>query len=454
MRPVMNIVSGLVSLLLGAGGEGAVQQPTWLPDPLSREVQVERRVEDYTQRLRTLYRTAESLAELGDFEEALRYYDEALHLQRRHRDRRGMSFTLMAIGDTYLFRMGRPEPALDAYAQALALKREVRDRKGEPEVLHQMAYAQYVLGRTEEAERLYEQVLDLSRKVKNRRAEGNALNGLGNCRLAQGQPQEALALYEQALSVRKKARDERGVANTTYNIGRTYLMLGQGERAIEYLTQALALRRQMLDVRAEAETHFDLARASAQLKRFDDAVRHFREAAHLARRVRRPRLEVMALYGAGVIELNRERSADAIVLLRQALERLRGYEELRRERRLVLVSLGSAYVLAGKYGEALDAYSEGIRVAHADGDRFSLAESLVGLAHVQEAQERYRHALACYFQAQHMLGETDSPLARAIEHRLHALRERLGQERFDALAAEARSRRSDLLRELTGVGPW
>jgi tetratricopeptide (TPR) repeat protein len=432
----------------------AVQQPAWPSDPLSREVQVEPRVEDYERRLRTLYRTAESLAELGDFEEALRYYDEALQLQRRHRDRRGMSITLMAMGDTYLFRMGRPEPALDAYAQALALKREVRDRKGEPEVLHQMAYARYVQGRIEEAERLYEQVLDLSRKVKNRRAEGNALNGLGNCRLAQGRPQDALALYEQALSVRKKAKDERGVANTTYNLGRAHLVLGQVERAIEYFTRALALRRQMLDIRAEAETHFDLARASAQVKRFDDAVHHFREAAHLARRVRRPRLEVMALYGAGVIELNRERSAEAIALLRQALERLRGHEELRRERRLVLVSLGSAYVLAGRYGEAMEAYSEGMRAARTEGDHFLLAESLVGIGHVQEAQERYRHALACYFQAQRMLSEADSPLARAIEHRLHALRERLGPERFDALAVEARARRSDLLRELTGLEPW
>jgi tetratricopeptide (TPR) repeat protein len=442
--------------LFGAGVGWGAQQPAWPPDPPFREVQVETRVEDYARRLRTLYRTAESLAELGDFEEALRYYDEALHLQRRHRDRRGMSLTLMAIGDTYLFRMGKPEPALEVYAQALQIKREIKDRKGEPEVLHQMAYAYYVLGRNEEAERLYRQVLDLSRKVKHRRAEGNALNGLGNCLLARGHAQEALAFYEQALSVRRKAKDERGVANTTYNIGRAHMALGQVEQAIEYFTRALALRRELLDVRAEAETLFDLARASARANRFDEAVRHFREAAELARRTRRPRLEVMALYGAGAIELNRERAEAAIALLRQALERMRGHagEEFRRERRLVLTSLGSAYFLAGKYGEAASTYSEGVRAAHADGDRFLLAELLFGLGQVQAAQASYRHALACYFQAQRLVPEAASPLAQAIDRRLRELREHLGEEQFTELAAHARSQLVGLLRELTGVDIW
>jgi len=310
------------------------------------------------------------------------------------------------------------------------------------------------MGRTEEAERLYHQVLELSRKAKNRRAEGNALNGLGNCRLAQGRAQEALALYEQALPVRKKAKDDRGVANTTYNMGRAYMALGQAERAIEYFTKALALRRELLDVRAEAETLFDLARASVQVKRLDDAVRHFQEAAQLARKTRRPRLEVMALYAAGAIELGRERAESAIALLRPALERARGNPDFRRELRLILTSLGSAYLLAGRYGEAARTYGEGVRAAHADGDRFWLAELLFGLGQVQAAQASYRHALACYFQAQRLLSEANSPLAQAIEHHLRELREQLGEERFAEIAAEARAHLVGLLRELTGVESW
>ena len=128
MRRADDVRCALVGLaLLLGGGIGWASQ--WPPDPPFREVQVETRVQEYARRLHTLYRTAESLAELGDFEEALRYYDEALQLQRQHRDRRGMSLTLMAIGDTYLFRMGKPELSLDAYAQALELKREIKDRK-------------------------------------------------------------------------------------------------------------------------------------------------------------------------------------------------------------------------------------------------------------------------------------------------------------------------------------
>lgn len=129
-------------------------------------------------------------------------------------------------------------------------------------------------------------------------------------------------------------------------------------------------------------------------------------------------------------------------------------EEFRRERRLVLTSLGSAYFLAGKYGEAASTYSEGVRAAHADGDRFLLAELLFGLGQVQAAQASYRHALACYFQAQRLVPEAASPLAQAIDRRLRELREHLGEEQFTELAAHARSQLVGLLRELTGVDIW
>lgn len=446
----------LIALFLGMSLGESVQLPSWPPEPSPRRASWESRAEDYTHRLRMLYRTAESLAELGDFEEALRYYEEALQLQRQHRDRRGMGLTFLAIGDTHLFRMGKPEPALDYYERALEIMREVKDRKVEPEVLHQMAYAYYVLGRTEEAERLYRQVLELSRQVKNRRAEGNALNGLGNCLLARGQAREALAFYEQALPVRRKAKDQRGVANTTYNIGRAHVVLGQFERAVEYFTRALALRRQLLDLRAEAETLFDLARALAQLKRFDEAVGYFRETAHLAQRTRRLRLQVMALYAAGVIELDRGRSNAAAALFQEALQSVRAYpgEDFRRERRLLLVSLGSAHFLSARYEEAARAYVEGVRAARAEGDRFLLAELLLGLGQVKAAQASYRHALACYFHAQHLLQEASSPLARVVQEQLEALRAHLGEARFSEIAAEARAQLTGLLRELTGVDPW
>jgi len=50
------------------------------------EREVRQTAREYERRLQMLYRTAESLAELGDFEEALRYYEEALQLQRKNRD--------------------------------------------------------------------------------------------------------------------------------------------------------------------------------------------------------------------------------------------------------------------------------------------------------------------------------------------------------------------------------
>jgi tetratricopeptide (TPR) repeat protein len=410
----------------------------------------------YVRRIEMLYRTAKGLIDLGDYEEAARNYEEALHLQERHKDRRGMGITLLAMGDLYLFFKADPRTAIGFYERSLAIKKEIKDRKTEPEPLHQMAYAHYVLDEVEQAERLYRDVLDLSRRVKNKRAEATALNGLGNCLLARGRVSEALDYYRQALPLRKKVGDRTGLANTMFNLGRAYMRLGDLMQARRFLEEALKRRRELLDVRAEAETLLTLGQIVAGLNDQRAAVDFYRQAIELARRVKNRRIEIEAYYGLGSLALKEGRSDEAIRSLSQALPLAEQMESPLRDvllRRLIRM-LASVYLSRGEGAQASRLYKRGLQLVWSAGDLSAQLEFITALGDVYAGHGHHQYALACYFQAQSW-GEKNPALAASmIGDRMERLRQHLGEEAFARLAEDVRARLRSLLSEATGINAW
>ena len=67
---------------------------------------------------------------LGQPQQALEHYAQALPIQRETGDQAGEATTLNNIGAVH-DRLGQPQRALEHYAQALPIRRETGDRAGE-----------------------------------------------------------------------------------------------------------------------------------------------------------------------------------------------------------------------------------------------------------------------------------------------------------------------------------
>lgn len=410
----------------------------------------------FARRIEMLYRTAKGLIDVGDYEEALRNYEEALRLQEDRKDRRGASVTLLAMGDLYLFFVGDARSAIGFYERSVAIKKEIKDKKSEPEPLHQIAYAYYVLGDVDRAEHIYREVLELSRKVKNRRAEATALNGLGNCFLARGRTTEALEYYRQALPLRKKVKDHTGVANTTFNLGRTYLRVGDLAQARQYFEEALRKRRELLDLRAEAETLLLLGQTLAGMGESRKAGEYYREAITTARRSRNQRIEIEALYGLGVVAIKEGRVDEAVRSLTPALSLAEKLESGLRDvtlRRLIRV-LASVYLARGDMVEAAALYKRGLRLVRPGGELSSQVEFITALGEVYAGQGQHHYALACYFQAEALSQKNPALAESLVGDRIRRLREQLGEVAFARLAEDVRARMLSLLSEATGMSDW
>ena len=131
---------------------------------------------------------------LGNKQQALDYFKQALALLREVGDRGGEGSTLNNIGHVYN-DLGNKQQALDYYQQALALLLLVGDRGGEGIILSNIGHVYHALGNKQQALNYFQQALALRREVGDPGGEGTALSNIGALALTQHQYDLALAAF-------------------------------------------------------------------------------------------------------------------------------------------------------------------------------------------------------------------------------------------------------------------
>jgi tetratricopeptide (TPR) repeat protein len=182
---------------------------------------------------------------LGQKQEALRYYEQALAIWREVGDRRGEGSTLNNLGLVY-DDLGQKQEALQYYEQALTITREVGDRTHEGTTLNNLGAVYDALGQEQEALRYYQLALAIWQEVGDRRGEGITLNNLGAVYDALGQEQEALRYYQLALAIRTEVGDRGGEATTLSNTGALYFRQGRNDAALACFLLARDIYQEVL----------------------------------------------------------------------------------------------------------------------------------------------------------------------------------------------------------------
>ncbi|MEI2419060.1 tetratricopeptide repeat protein, partial [Arthrospira platensis SPKY2] len=185
-------------------------------------------------------------SDIGQPQEALKYYEQALPISQEVSDRRQEAATLSNIGAAYS-QIGQPQEALTYLQQALPISREVSDRTQEATTLNNIGAVYQGIGQPQEALTYLQQALPISREVSDRTQEAGTLHNIGAVYSDIGQPQEALTYYQQALPIRREVSDRSGEALTLNNMGGVYRNIGQPQTAIENWEKSLQIT---LEIRA------------------------------------------------------------------------------------------------------------------------------------------------------------------------------------------------------------
>lgn len=236
------------------------------------------------QRSATLFNLGVQAADERNFEQAERFYRQALALNPNN-----------AHGHTNLGALlsdrGEWAAAIEHFDQAIALDPSLAPAH------HNRGRALLSLGRHPEGEAELHAAIHLNPRLVE------VYDTLGNLRIQQGKPAEALEAFRSGLAV----APDRGDSHT--NVGVALATLGRHDEAEDHYRQAIAKNPRLY------EAHFNLGNLLASQQRWSEAAVHYSAAAELQPRAFAPHLAL------GIVHLEMGQIAQADAALRAALAR-------------------------------------------------------------------------------------------------------------------------------------
>ncbi len=285
----------------------AVQQDIPSPSPADR-----------TKQAVTLNKLGFINSALGDQENALSYFNQALPIRKEVGDRSGEAVTLNDIGRVYS-ALGEQKKALAYYSQALQIRKDIGDRSGEATTLNNFGRVYSALGQKEKALTFYNQALLIFRDVGNPRIEAITLNNMGGVYDALGQKTKALDFYNQALPIFRDVGNRSGEATALNNIGRVYFALGQKAKALDFYNQALPILRDVGNRSVEATILNNIGRVYAALGEQEQALAYYNQALPILREVGNRSGEAGTLNNIGFVYDDLGEQEKALAYYNQAL---------------------------------------------------------------------------------------------------------------------------------------
>ncbi|HUP00615.1 MAG TPA: CHAT domain-containing tetratricopeptide repeat protein [Gemmatimonadota bacterium] len=192
---------------------------------------------------------------LGQYSEALSFYEEARALSGRFDDRHLEGLVWDRLANLYE-RTGQYDRAWEANSKALAIAREIGLRQGESATLENLGILRKRAGDLASALEYLDQARRIQLADRDETGAGTTLNHIADIFRLQGDLAEALTTYHEALAIDRRA-GQRGQAGTS-RLGLSDVLLDLGEP-----TAALAQADTVLIV-AEEIHHAELAAQAEQ----------------------------------------------------------------------------------------------------------------------------------------------------------------------------------------------
>jgi len=182
----------------------------------------------------------------GDYDQALRGYDEALALFRELGDEGDIGLVLSNIGTVHWMRDDYDE-ALRYHYEGLALFREVGHQRGIAFSINNIGLVHLHRGEYDEAIGHFKEALSMFRQLGDQRHASISLNNMGTVHIYLGNYEEALRYHHETLLTRRELGDRHGIASSLANISIVHNERGEYDQALQYNNDALSIFRELGD---------------------------------------------------------------------------------------------------------------------------------------------------------------------------------------------------------------
>ncbi|MFN5396923.1 MAG: CHAT domain-containing protein [Pseudanabaena sp.] len=141
--------------------------------------------------------------------------------------------------------LGQYTEALNYYQKALAINREIGDSSLRGIYLNNIGGIYQIIGQYSQSLDYYQQALVIGKQIGDLSLEGTILNNIGGVYQNRRQYSKAIEYYQQSFAIRQQIGDRDGEGRTLNNIGGAYDSLEKYPQALDYYQKALILSKQI-----------------------------------------------------------------------------------------------------------------------------------------------------------------------------------------------------------------
>lgn len=221
------------------------------------------------------------------YEQAIRFFEESLALQRRLGDTGGIAAVLNNLGATAGYQ-GDHARAAAFYEESVALGRELGDHGVVARSLYNLGNLASDQGDYARAGALYEESLALFTALGDKRGVAAALNSLGGVAIELGDHVRAAALCAGSLAVRRELGDKQGIIGSLNSLASVAIARSDYTQAEALYLESLTLCRAIGNTWFGAFCLEGLAEAAAAREQPERAARLCGSAAALREAIRAP----------------------------------------------------------------------------------------------------------------------------------------------------------------------
>jgi len=206
----------------------------------------------------------------GEWDQAMRRYEDIMRLTSPERDKRIRAEVCRRMGVIQLRRYSYDE-AMDLMNAAKEIAESIPDQQTLAQVLYDMGGVMERRGATEEAIQFFQESEHQAEEIGEDVFRGKALYGLGRAYAQQREMGKAIALKRLALEVLEKTGDANEIAKVCSSLGNDLLNEGAREEAIGILERSVGLANSIGDLNTMGYTLANLAAFYIEVGNLDRA---------------------------------------------------------------------------------------------------------------------------------------------------------------------------------------
>jgi len=334
---------------------------------------------------------------LGDLEESLRCYDEALALARELEDAGETARLSSSVGSVYVAQ-GDLQKALRLFEESVALNDSLGRADFVAYDLNNTGNVYEMLDRRPEAVPYYEEALSVMEETADPETVILQAVGLAQVYDALGRHREEIAAHEKALAWARELGDPEYEAVMLGNLGLCHTVLSEYETALGYYDEARSMFLVLGDEAELSRLYANMSVLCLDTGRFDTALEYIEKAFAISERIGleeeipKQLTNFGQVYEAwGRFDRAHEYYSEALVLLEAA-----GREQ---EAAALQNNLGAMYEAWGRYGTAVEHYEKALRLYEEYEEYEGIAVVLNNLGQIYRAWQRYEWAREAYQQS-------------------------------------------------------